>query len=285
MKSRKYVPYLLISPFIISFLVLFVYPAGYSLVLSFFNYRGYGVARFVGIDNFKSLLNYNTFWKELRNTFFYFLMHIVPSIGLGFVFALILRSKYMKDVNKIFKPIIFLPQVIPVSAIALVFRLMLQKKTGVINQMLGLSIPWLDNPDIFRWCVVFMDCWRGVGWFMVIFLAGLTTISPDLYEAATIDGASGVKQVFKITIPLMKPTFIFALLMDAITSFKVYTSVNILYSGAKEASTDVAPIMNQITSNISGGQFGKAAAAGWILFAIIFVITMVEKRLVAGRDK
>ena len=285
MKKRKYIPYLLISPFIISFLVLFVYPAGYSLILSFFNYRGYGAARFVGVDNYKSLLNYGVFWKELRNTFFYFLMHIIPSIGLGFVFALMLRSKYVKDTNKIFKPIIFLPQVIPVSAIALIFRLILQKKTGVIHQMLGLSIPWLDNPDIFRYCVVFMDCWRGVGWFMVIFLAGLTTISPDLYEAAMIDGAGSVKQIFKITIPLMKPTFIFALLMDAITSFKTYTSVNVLYSGAAEANTDVAPIMNQITSNISGGQFGKAAAAGWILFVLIFIITMIEKRLIAGKDK
>lgn len=274
----------MIAPFIISFLVLFAYPAGYSFVLSFFNYRGYGAARFVGIDNYKSLLSYGVFWKELGNTFFYFLMHIVPSIGLGFFFALILKTKYVTDVNRIFKPIIFLPHVIPASATALVFRLILQKKTGAINQMLGLAIPWLEDPDIFRYCVVFLDCWRGIGWFMVIFLAGLTTVPPDLYEAATIDGANDVQQVFKITLPLMKPTFIFALLMDVITSLKTYTSVNVLYGGAAEASTDVAPIMNQITTNISGGQFGKAAAAGWILFVIIFVITMVEKRLLAGKE-
>lgn len=285
MKNKKIAPYLLISPFILSFFFLFVYPAGYSLVLSFFNYRGYGVARFVGLDNFKSLLHYTAFWKELGNTAFYFLLHIVPSIGLGFVFALILSSKYVKDVNKIFKPIIFLPQVIPVSAIALIFRMILQKRTGVINQMFGLSVPWLEDPTIFRYCVVFLDCWRGVGWFMVIFLAGLTTISPDLYEAATIDGASSFKQIFKITIPLMKPTFIFAFLMDAISSFKIYTSVNVLYSGAVEANTDVAPIMNQITSNLKGGQFGKAAAAGWLLFIIIFIITVIEKKLIEGREK
>lgn len=285
MKNKKIAPYLLISPFILSFFILFIYPAGYSLVLSFFNYRGYGVARFVGIDNFKALLSYTAFWKELGNTFFYFLLHIIPSIGLGFVFALILSSKYVKDVNKIFKPIIFLPQVIPMSATALVFRMILQKRTGVINQMFGLSIPWLENPTIFRYCVVFLDCWRGVGWFMVIFLAGLTTISPDLYEAATIDGASGFKQIFKITIPLMKPTFIFAFLMDAISSLKIYTSVNVLYSGAVEANTDVAPIMNQITSNLKGGQFGKAAAAGWLLFIIIFIITLIEKKLIAGKGK
>lgn len=269
MKNRKIAPYLLISPFILSFLILFVFPAGYSLVLSFFNYRGYGVAKFIGLDNFISLIKYAAFWKELGNTVFYFLLHIIPSIGLGFAFALILSSKYAKDVSKVFKPIIFLPQVIPVSAIALVFRVILQKNTGVINQMFGLSIPWLDDPVIFKYCVVFLDCWRGVGWFMVIFLAGLTTISPDIYEAATLDGASGFNQIFKITVPLMKPTFIFAFLMDAITSFKTYTSVNILYSGAAEANTDVAPIMNQITSNLKGGQYGKAAAAGWILFILI----------------
>lgn len=283
MKKRKFAPFLLISPFILSFFIFFVYPAGYSLVLSFFNYRGYGTAKFIGFDNYSSLLHYSAFWKELGNTIFYFLMHIIPSIGLGFVFALILSSNYIKSSNRLFKPILFLPQVIPVSAIALIFRMIFQKNTGVINQMFGLTVPWLENPDIFRFCVVFLDCWRGIGWFMVIFLAGLTTISPDIYEAATIDGASSLRQVFAITIPLMKPTFIFAFLMDAISSFKVYASVNVLYSGAVEANTDVAPIMNQITSNISGGQFGKAAATGWILFLLIFVITAVEKKLIAGK--
>ena len=285
MKYRKYAPYLLVAPFLISFFILFVYPAGYSLVLSFFNYRGYGVAKFVGLSNYKALLSYSAFWKELGNTLFYFLLHIVPSIGLGFAFALILASKYAKNVNKLFKPIIFLPQVIPSTAIAIVFRLIWQTRTGVINQMFGTTVRWLEDPNVFRICVVILDCWRGIGWFMVIFLAGLTTISPDLYEAATIDGCPEFKQIFKITVPLMKPTFIFAFLMDAISSFKAYASVNILQNGGGEASTDVAPIMNQITTNLKGGQFGKCAAAGWILFTLIFIVTTVERKLISGKEK
>lgn len=277
------VPYMMIFPFVIAFVMFFLYPAGYSLYLSFFKYRGYGPMTFVGFNNYKNLLNYSGFWKAVGNTLFYFVLHIIPSIGLGFVMALLLQSKSAKNIQRVFKPIIFLPQVIPTMATALVFRVIFSTNTGALNQFLGLSINWLDNPTTMRLCAVFLICWRGMGWFVIVFLAGLTTIDPNLYEAASIDGATAVQRTFKITLPLMRPTILFALINDAISSFKLYTEVNVLVNGGGQAPTDVAPIMNIITSNMTNGVFGMASAAGWLLFIMILILSLIETLLTKER--
>ena len=284
LKSEKITPYLFIAPFAISFLLFFAFPAMYSLALSFFKYRGYGEARFVGFDNYKTLLNYSAFWKAIRNTLFYFLGHIIPVMVGAFVFALILSSKRMRRVQKIFKPLLFLPQVVPIMATALTFRVIFATHTGVINQMLNLSVPWLEDTTLMRLCVLVLVIWRSTGWFMVIFLAGLTTINVDLYEAATLDGATYLQQTTRITLPLMKPIFLFAFVMDAISSFKLYTEVNVMIAGTANAPTDAATIMNMITQNMESGNFGGASAAGWLLFMMIAVVSILEQRLLRNKE-
>ncbi len=281
--KKKLIPYLFILPFIISFVLFFAIPAIYSLRLSFLNYKGYGQAKFVGLGNYSSLLEYSAFWKAVKNTFFYFLTHLVPVMLGAFLIALVMQGKAMMRMQKVFKPVIFLPQIVPVMATALTFRIIFAKNTGAINQILGTNAAWLENPATMRWCVVLMVVWRSIGWFMVIFLAGLTTISKDINEAAIIDGANNVQIVTKITVPLMKPIFLFAFVMDAIGSFKIYTEPNIMIAGTSTLTTDAAPIMNIITTNIRGGNFGMASAAGWLLFLLILIISVMEMLLL--RDK
>lgn len=280
---EKWIPYLFIAPFIISFIVFFAFPAGYSLVLSFFNYKGYGTAKFIGFKNYSSLLHYSAFWKSIKNTIFYFLTHIIPVMGLSFLFAIMLQSERMGRIKKVFKPILFLPQVVPVMASVLTFRVIFSTNTGAINQLFGLSIAWLEDPRVMRWCIVVYDIWRATGWFMIIYLAGFTTINPVLYEAAILDGATAAQRTFKITIPLMKPIFLFAFIMDAISSFKIYTEVNVMLAGVGNAPTDAAPIMNMVTNNMTNGKFGMSSAAGWLLFLMILGISIVE--LVIMREK
>lgn len=284
LKSERITPYLFIAPFIISFLLFFAFPALYSLVLSFFKYKGYGEAKFIGFGNYKTLLKYSAFWKSIRNTLFYFVGHIVPVMVGAFVSALILSSKRMQRVQKIFKPLLFLPQVVPVMATALTFRVIFATHTGVINQMLNLSVPWLEDTTLMRLCVLVLVIWRSTGWFMVIFLAGLTTINADLYEAATLDGATFFQHTIRITLPLMKPIFLFAFVMDAISSFKLYTEVNVMIAGTANAPTDAATIMNMITQNLENGNFGGASAAGWLLFILIAAVSILEQRLLRSED-
>lgn len=119
---------------------------------------------------------------------------------------------------------------------------------------------------------------------MVIFLAGLTTINADLYEAATLDGATFMQQTTRITLPLMKSIFLFAFVMDAISSFKLYTEVNVMIAGTANAPTDAATIMNMITQNMENGNLGGASTAGWLLFIMIAVISVLEQQLLRSED-
>ena len=283
-RHEKMVPYLFIAPFLISFAVFFVFPAGYSLVLSFFKYKGYGKATFVGLNNYHSLLHYSAFWKAIGNTLFYFLVHLLPVMGFAFLFAVLLQSERIGKIRNVFKPILFLPQVVPVMASVLTFRVIFSTYTGAINQVFGLTVSWLDDPNIMRWTVVAYSVWRSTGWFMIIYLAGLTTINPSLYEAGILDGATSAQRIFYITIPMMRSIFLFAFIMDAISSFKVYTEVNVLLAGVGNAPTHAAPIMNLVTTNMKNGNFGMSSAAGWLLFLMILVISLVELLLMREKE-
>ena len=283
-RHEKMVPYLFIAPFLISFAVFFAFPAGYSLVLSFFKYKGYGKATFVGLNNYHSLLHYSAFWKAIGNTLFYFLVHLLPVMGFAFLFAVLLQSERIGKIRSVFKPILFLPQVVPVMASVLTFRVIFSTYTGAINQVFGLTVSWLDDPNIMRWTVVAYSVWRSTGWFMIIYLAGLTTINPSLYEAAILDGATSAQRIFYITIPMMRSIFLFAFIMDAISSFKVYTEVNVLLAGVGNAPTHAAPIMNLVTTNMKNGNFGMSSAAGWLLFLMILVISLVELLLMREKE-
>lgn len=276
-------PYLYIAPFLVAFVLFFILPALYSLYLSFFSYRGFGVMKFVGFANFKSLLLYTGFWKSVYNTFFYFLAHLIPVMAGGFLAAVGLSSKLAQGVRKIYKPLFFLPQIVPVIATALIFQIMFSTNSGAINQLFGWKTPWLENAVSFRWVVVVLVVWRSFGWFMVIFLSGLTTINADLYEAASIDGANGFQQMVRITLPLMRPFFLFSFIMDAISSFKIYTEPNLL-SASQKASIDTAPMMNMVTNNLKSGNFGVASASGWLLFVLILVVSLVELYLLRNKE-
>jgi len=278
-------PYVLLMPFFITFFLFFAFPAIYSLVLSFFNYRGYGEARFVGFGNYIALINYGAFWKSVGNTFFYFAAHIIPVMLGALLLALAMQSKAVGIGRKLFKPLIFLPQIVPVIATALIFRIIFATRSGAVNQLFGLDIRWLEDVDVMRWIVVLLVVWRATGWFMVVFLAGLTTISSDLYEAAMLDGASTRQKLVYITIPLMRPFFLFAFIMDTISSLKIFVEPNILWPAQSNPPTDIAPMMNMITTNIRGGNFGLASAAGWLLFLIVLVVSLIQLYLMRNRDK
>ncbi len=236
-------PYLFISPFILAWLTLFIGPAIYSLILSFYRYKGYGTATFLGFQNYRSILTYHVFWTMLGNTIFYWLAHVIPLMVFAFLLAVLVRSKLVRW-KSFFKPVIFLPNVIAVVASALVFQSLFGTQYGVLNSLLGAQIPWLQDPKLTRYVVVLLLVWRGVGWWFVIFLAGLTAINTEVEEAALVDGASAWQQMRHITLPLMRNTFLFAFVMDAISSFRLFTEVNVLVgTGGGLAPVAVAPIL------------------------------------------
>lgn len=272
-------PYLFIAPFVLSFMVLFVGPAIYSLILSFYRYKGYGKATFIGLDNYRTILQYHVFWTMLKNTAFYWLAHVIPLMIISFLLALLVRSKLVKY-RSFYKPIIFLPNVVVTVGAALIFQSLFGSQYGVINNLIGTHIKWLEDPSLRKWVVVFLLIWQGVGWWFVIYLAGLTGINPEIEEAAIVDGASSLQRLFSVTIPLMRNTFLFAFVFDAINSFRLFTQPNVLVAlGGALAPNDMAPVINLLIRNLRSAQFGQASAVGWLVFVLVATVTLFQFRI------
>ena len=277
-KRIELAPYLFILPFLLSFLAFFLMPVVYSFVISLMKYKGYGNMRYVGFDNYQRLLTYNAMWKSLLNTLEYFVCGLIPVMIVAFLLAVLVRSRPIARYQKIYKPLIFLPQVCAVVASALVFKVIFGTNVGAINQVLGTSINFLGDTKLMKIPVVVMIIWRATGWYFIIFLSGLTTISDDITEAAKIDGANAVQTLFRVTIPVMKPIFKLTFITYAIGAFKLYTEPNLILA-KEEAPLSVAPFVNMITTNINSGNLGMACAAGWILVVIIMLLTIMQMRM------
>jgi len=278
-------PYLFIFPFIVSFLALFLGPAIYALLLSFFRYAGYGKATWVGLRNYAVILNYDVFWIEMSNVVFYWIAHAIPMVILAFSLAVLVNAKAITHKN-FFKPIIFVPQVVAGVAAALLFQNFFGTKYGILNNLLGTQIPWLTDMDLARWAVVIVLVWRGTGYWFVICLAGLTTISNEIMEAAIVDGATAWQRLIRITIPLMRRTFLFVFVVDAIVTLRLFAEPNVLAGKPGTLAPEgMAPVINLVVENVRNAQFGLAAATGWLLFVVIAFVSWLQFRLLQGRTE
>lgn len=266
------VGFLFIAPFLIVFAAFSAWPDIYSLILSFEKYGGFGRAVGVGFANYKALLTYGAFWTELRNTMFYWVVPSVILFPVAFVLAVIVRSKLVRG-KKVWKPIIFLPQVMSIIAVSLVFNTLFQQQYGVINGLFGLHVAWLTNFAITRWVVVLLLLWQGTGFWFVVFLAGLTGIDPSVEEAARVDGAGSIRLTLSIILPMMRNVILFAVVIGAIGSMALYTQPNLLAAqGGTLAVPAVGTLSNLVVGNLQSGVFGVSAAAGWLLFVLTVIV-------------
>lgn len=284
-RSDKLVPYLFISPFIISFIILFLGPAIYSLVVSFFRYAGYGSMTWVGLNNYFATLQYRLFWIGLRNTVFYWIAHDIPMMAFAFGLAMIVSSKYI-EFKRFFKPMLYLPQLVTTVASALIFSSFFGLEYGVLNTLLGTKIPWLIDVNLTRWAVVILLVWRGVGYWFIVYLAGLTSINPEIIEASIVDGANAWKRLVYVILPLMTNTLIFAFVVDAIGSLRIFTEPNVLMSQRGGlAPYEIAPVVNVLFSSMGAGRFGQASAVGWILFLITMGASFLQFKIINSLNK
>jgi len=275
----KLFPYLFISPFLLAFILLFLGPALYALVVSFFRYAGYGDMTFTGLYNYAATLQYRLFWMGLRNTLFYWIAHVIPMMAIAFALALIVSSRYVR-LKRFFKPMIYMPQLVTSVASALIFSSFFGMEYGVLNQLLGVKIPWLIDVNLARWAVVILLVWHGIGYWFIVYLAGLTSINPEIIEAAIVDGAGAWTRLVYVILPLMKNTLLFAFVIDAIGSLRIFTEPNVLMAQRQRlAPYEIAPVINVLFSSLGAARFGQAAAVGWIVFIITIGVSFVQFRL------
>ncbi|KKI90061.1 sugar ABC transporter permease [Bacillus sp. SA1-12] len=278
-KSFKW--YLFLLPSFLGILLFMVYPVFESLRLSFYQSNG-TIENFIGLANFQSVLSSGPFWNSVWNTFYIGIFQIIITIPLGFIFATLINST-SKGQN-FFKVIYFLPNITSIVAAAMIFAFVLHPEMGIVNYILGsIGLPtpgWLSDPSTSKWGVILLAVWHWVGFVIIICIANLQAISPEMYEAARIDGASNFQQWLFITIPNMTGTFAFLLITGWIGALQRFNEVYVLGgpngSPARSIQTMGAFIYER---GFTGFEFGIASAATYIMFIIILIFTFLNLKI------
>jgi len=272
--------FLFISPWLIGFIAFTLGPFLSSIWLSFTRWDVITPPSFVGVANYRSLLQEDPlFWKSLGITLKYAAVFVPVGIVAGVALALLLNSN-IRGIA-VYRTILFLPSIVPAVATSVVFVWLLNPQLGLVNSLLhrvGVTGPaWLTDPNWALWSLVFMGLW-GVGGSMVIYLAGLKDIPVHLYEAATIDGAGPWHRMRKITLPMLSPVIFFNLIMGVIGAFQTFTQAFIMTNGGPEDSTTFYALylFNRAWRYMD---MGYASAMAWILFVVVVGITALLFRL------
>lgn len=267
---------LLIAPFSLLYLVFFIFPTLRVVQLSFMDAPLIGDGPYIGLANYKRLFSDYLFWKSLKNTGYFVLLTVVPNTLIGLIFALmVIRLKRLKSwVMAAF----FLPNMLTVSVVTLIWTWMLDSQFGVFNLMLGTNFAPFMNPNWAMPMIAFVTIWWTVGFNMLLFIAGLQSISKEYYEAAAIDGANGFQIFSRITWPLLWPVTALVLTLQLIAQLKIFDQVWLLTRGGPFNSTMV---MLQFVYREAFQNFrsGYASAISVVLFVIILVASIVQYRL------
>ena len=286
------VAYAYIAPFYILFTIFGLFPMVAGLVLSFFRWDGLSDMHFLGLQNYQNLFADSLFWKALGNTLFIGIIAHIPILLGGLVLAYILNSKLVKGEN-IFKTIYFMPMVTSSVAVSIIFSSMFGYNYGVINYFLSLfgeqPINWLGGDgSLIKVAVIVMFAWKWIGWNMVIYLAGMQGISNDIYEAASIDGASHVDVVFRILIPLLKPIILFTLIQSTIGMFNLFTEPFVLTGNSWTGGTNNGALTLMIyllnKAPQGGNLYGYASACAYVITVMIIIISTVLNKVTEERE-
>lgn len=280
-RSNIWVGWSFILPNFLGFATLTLIPVIASLALSFLDWDSYTSPRWVGLANFQRMIRNDTFWTALRNTAYYAVGHVPLTLVAALGFAVLLNQK-LKGV-RFFRTALFFPYITSLVAVAVVWNMLLSPDLGPVNQFLravGVDHPpgWTTSTTWAMPAVIMASVWRDLGYYMILYLAGLQTIPAELYEAAQVDGASGWQRFWNITVPSLRPTTFFVLIMLTISSFKVFDLVQVMTEGGPGRSTLV---LSQVIfrEGITQGRFGYSSAVSMVLFVIVLTVTLVQFRL------
>lgn len=281
--KSKWIPYCFIAPFFFIFSYFYFIPIFKVIMDSFTDYDMFTKRNFVGLENYIELIRDETFRLSVGNTFFYTICTLFPALIIGLLLACLIKSPLIK--TKFTRMAIFMPHVVSMVAISMIWLYLYEPSSGIFNQILKFfHLPesqWLFDPKIAMLCLIVMGIWKSVGYYMVVFLSGLNAISQQYYEAAKIDGAGTIAIFFKITLPLLKPTSAFLLITGIISSFNVFEQVNIMTKGGPLYRTTT--IVHQIyTAGFSEYKLGYASAMSVVLLVIVVCISALNFRLTRG---
>ena len=285
--NPKFTPYLFLLPALLILGLTVFWPALQAFYLSFFSYDLLQPPQWIGLRNFQRLWSDEVFWKTLENTLLY-IVFVVPVLAIFPLGLAILVNQKLRGIHW-FRTAYYVPVVISMVVAGLAWR-WLYSETGLLNQLLQYSlsfilpdsklptIPWLTSPNLALFSVMAVTIWKGLGYYMVIYLAGLQSIPAELYEAASLEGSDGWRKHWDITLPLMRPYIVLVAVSSAITATKVFEEVYIMTQGGPRNSskTIVYYLYEQAFLNL---EIGYACTIGLILFLIVLGLSVLRLAL------
>ncbi len=279
---NKLTPYLFLLPAGLILGLFFFYPLLDVIRLSFTKYNIVRPAQYIGLANYQTLINDPIFWKSLKNSIIY-LVGVVPPLVIIPIFLAILVNNKLRGMS-FFRAMFYLPVVISIVVIGIAWK-WLYSENGPLNYLLSSlhlidgKLNWLSDPNLALFSVMVVTVWRGLGYYMVIYLAGLQAIPKELYEACEIDGASFWQKHIYITIPLLKSSIVFVTVVSAINALKVFVEVYIMTGGGPvySSATLVQYLYEKAFQELN---LGYASALGVVLFVLTFIFSLANIRVI-----
>jgi len=279
-----------LAPALLLIGVFFFLPVAAALLLSVTDFDLYGIAnpsntRFIGLANYVRLLHTPDFWSALKNTFYFAFIGGPLTIAVALAAALLLSSKLVRF-KGFFRTVYFIPFVTTLVAVAIVWRYLYHTRYGLFNYglaHLGIGpIDWLGDPHWAMPAIIVMAVWKGFGYNMLIFIAGLQAIPDELYDAAEIDGAGPFRRFFSITLPMLAPTLVFVAVITMIGYFQLFAEPYVMTQGGPLRST-TSVVLLMYEEGFRWWRMGYAAAIAFVLFIVILLATLVQFRLQRDR--
>ena len=282
---RRSAPYLFVLPFLVIFTAFSVYPLIFTARLSFTNWRGAGAAEWVGWGNYAYLLTSEAFWNSLGNSALLWLLIVPVQLVLGVVVAVLLNSAKLR-LRGLYRVAFIVPFVTPLVAVAQIWVVLFDQQYGAVNALLGAfgipDIGWLTTSAWAKPTLALLFLWKTTGFIVIILLSGLQSIDQSMYEAAELDGASRLRQLWSITVPLLRRTIMFAVVLQTLAVFQMFAEPFVVTQGGPYNSTTTAGYY--LYNHITRGDLGTGAANSFLLVILVMVLSLFFVRMLRAKD-
>lgn len=283
--------YVFITPFVVAFVIFNLYPIIYTFQLSFFQWKGFGSEKYIGWTNFKRLFTDSTFPKTVFNTLKIWLGDFIPQLGFALLLSMIFTFYKIKGM-RVFRAVYYLPNLITAASIGLLFNILMNGDKSTINQFLVMigfpnaPISFFKSESITQAIVSYILWWMWFGYTTILVMAGITSIEPDLYEAAKIDGCTNIQTFIHIIIPLIRPTLIYITITSLIGGMQIFdVPVNLTNLQGDPQKSILTSSMYIYQQGFKNGGFGYASALSVILFLIIAALSFVSYKAMNRRGR
>ena len=279
--KKKWLPYLLVSPYLLFVTVFVIFPVLFCFFLTFNKWNIISPMKFIGIDNYSRLFQDRLFWKAIGNTLKFLLLHIPLQLVVSLFLAYLLNQKI--KAASFFRASFFMPVIVSGVVVTILWQQLLGYDAGLINRILislgATKIGWLVNPDVAIYAIAIMATWKNVGLYVILFLVGLQTVPTQYYEAAKMEGATRWQQFYHITLPMINPTIFMVVILSTIGGFSLFIEPYIM-TGGGPLNTTLSAVLYIYKQAFQYYNMGYSATLGFFYAFMIMTVVVLQKKLI-----